>query len=352
MTEIHPFTKALLSWFEQYGRHDLPWQQNPTPYRVWVSEIMLQQTQVNTVINYYQRFIDKFSSIKLLSAASMDEVLNLWSGLGYYARARNLHRCAQLICQYYAGEFPQTIEQLIELPGIGRSTAGAVLSFSLKIRAAILDGNVKRVLTRYFAVAGSPAISAVNQQLWELANLLTPQQDFSKYNQAIMDLGATICTRGRPSCERCPVKAGCEAYAQNRQHEFPHTKKKSSLRVQKSTQMLIIQNSAGQILLEKRPPAGIWGGLWSFPQCDCGEDIAAWCVRQLHLVVLESQPQQIIKHIFTHFDFFIHPVTVTVATAPVLMEDSGRIWYDLADPLPGGVAAPISKLLKQLQGVL
>ena len=262
------FTKNLLQWFAQHGRHDLPWQSNPTPYRVWVSEIMLQQTQVSTVIDYYQRFMNTFSSIKSLSEAPSDEVLKLWSGLGYYARARNLHRCAQIICNEYGGEFPNTIAELVKLPGIGRSTAGAILSFSMQTRAPILDGNVKRVLTRYCAIEGLPGDQAVAAGLWDIAEQFTPADHYAQYNQAIMDLGATICTRHRPSCLLCPVNTDCQAYGQSRTHEFPQTAKTKKSRPKKSTQMLMIQNPDGRFWLEKRPPTGIWGGLWSFPQCE------------------------------------------------------------------------------------
>ncbi len=246
------FTENLLTWFQVYGRHDLPWQQNSTPYRVWVSEIMLQQTQVSTVIDYYQRFIKQFSSIELLSNASQDQVLSLWSGLGYYARARNLHQSAQIICSQYQGHFPQTIAELTQLPGIGRSTAGAILSFSMNVRAPILDGNVKRVLTRFQAIEGETSDKQIAEQLWNLAEQYTPQNNYAQYNQAIMDLGATVCTRHKPACERCPVMTDCQAYAQARTHEFPYSKKASKTRPKKSTQMLIIKNSNGNVLLEKR----------------------------------------------------------------------------------------------------
>jgi A/G-specific adenine glycosylase len=348
------FTENLLGWFQVHGRHHLPWQINPTPYRVWVSEIMLQQTQVSTVNKYYQSFIKQFSSIKSLSEAQLDDVLKLWSGLGYYARARNLHRCAQIVCEQYGGEFPKTIEQLTKLPGIGRSTAGAILSFSMQTRAPILDGNVKRVLTRYSAVAGAVTDKAVISLLWDMAEQYTPLDDHAHYNQAIMDLGATICTRHHPQCPQCPVRSSCQSYSNATTHEFPQTVKKKKARVQKSIQMLIIQNADGKIWLEKRPPTGIWGGLWSFPQCDITDaDISEWRRRHLPADVVSQENWTPFKHIFTHFDLTIHPVLLTINHQSFqIMEAETHFWYNIADPLPGGIAAPMAKLLKQLKGRL
>ena len=311
---------------------------------------MLQQTQVSTVIEYYQRFISRFSSIELLSQANQDEVLSFWSGLGYYARARHLHRCAQLICQQYHGKFPQNVDQLAALPGIGRSTAGAILSFSLQTWAAILDGNVKRVLTRYHAIEGIPSESKIAKQLWELAEQHTPQQGYAEYNQAIMDLGATICTRRNPACTLCPVNAHCQAYRHSRPHDFPFSKK-AKPRPQKATQILIIKNQHQQFLLEKRPPAGIWGGLWSFPECAIEEDLAQWCAQRLKAEILSTEKWPKFKHVFTHFDLTVYPVMVNVSyRANQLMEALDKIWYKIADPLPGGIATPMAKLLQQLKG--
>jgi len=347
---IQFLTKALLDWFREHGRHDLPWQENPTPYRVWVSEIMLQQTQVSTVIGYYQRFINKFSSVSLLAEAGPDEVLGLWSGLGYYARARHLHRCAQIVCEKYQGNFPENIEELAKLPGIGRSTAGAILSFSMQVRAPILDGNVKRVLTRYHAIEGIPSESATNKQLWELSAQHTPQENYAEYNQAIMDLGATLCTRHKPACTRCPAAAHCQAYATSRTHQFPYSKV-SKPRPQKSTQMLLIKNPEGNILLEKRPPAGIWGGLWSFPECEPEEDLTSWCHRHLNADILNSTSLPPFNHAFSHYELTINPTILTVQTrlSAIIMEPDSKFWYKMTDPLPGGVATPVAKLLTQLK---
>ena len=211
----------MIAWFAQHGRKDLPWQQDPTPYRVWVSEIMLQQTQVRTVIPYYQRFMQAFPDLRALAAAPLDQVLHHWSGLGYYARARNLHRAAQRIRDDHAGRFPEDIEVVMRLPGIGRSTAGAVLSLACGQRHAILDGNVKRVLARFHAVEGWPGKTAVLEQLWALAEAATPQRDVAAYNQAMMDLGATLCRRGTPECPSCPLQSDCRACKLGRQSEFP-----------------------------------------------------------------------------------------------------------------------------------
>lgn len=344
MTKIRSFTKHLLDWFPIHGRHDLPWQKNPTPYRVWVSEIMLQQTQVNTVIPYYQKFMERFSSITLLSGAEQDEVLHYWSGLGYYARARHLHRCAQIIVKEYAGQFPEDIDTLCALPGIGRSTAGAILSFSLNVRAPILDGNVKRVLTRYHAIGGAP-------DLWELAEQHTPTENFAQYTQAIMDLGATICTRRQPACFQCPVNSECQAYLQSRTEEFPAPKKSKGARPQKAIHLLILKTKDNHIFLEKRPPAGIWGGLWSFPECAVGENLPEWCTHR-NFDLLTTQQWPIFHHSFTHFELIAHPLLLTVKprSSSKVMEDASKIWYKLTEALPGGVAAPVSKLLKQLRG--
>jgi A/G-specific adenine glycosylase len=350
VTMKNVFTENLLIWFQKHGRHDLPWQQDPTPYRVWVSEIMLQQTQVSTVINYYQRFINKFSSIKLLADAPQDEVLTLWSGLGYYARARNLHRAAQIISQQYGGNFPQEVEELIKLPGIGRSTAGAIASFSMNIRAPILDGNVKRVLARYYAIEGVTSDSNILKRLWELAEQLTPLKNYAEYNQAIMDLGATICTRSKPVCGQCPAVSDCQAFAQSRVDKFPYPKKITRVRPKKFTRMLIVKDTEGRIFLEKRPVTGIWGGLWSFPECTDDHSMSAWCAVYLNAQVLSVDPWPVFSHTFTHFELTIEPVIITAQLqGEMIMEATDKIWYHPCNKLPGGVASPVAKLLQQLR---
>lgn len=258
------FTRSVLRWYKKHGRHDLPWQKDINAYRVWVSEIMLQQTQVNTVIPYYERFMQTFPTVRDLAQADIDEVLHLWTGLGYYARARNLHKSARIIHTDHNNRFPDDLESIVALPGIGRSTAGAILSLALNQVAPILDGNVKRVLARYHRVEGWPGNKKTEQKLWQLAESVTPDKEFAAYTQAIMDLGATVCTRSNPLCDQCPVNNGCEARETGTQEQYPGKKPKKTLPV-KQTIFTIIENDKGEVLLEKRLPQGIWGGLWSFP---------------------------------------------------------------------------------------
>ena len=260
MTEsVDSFAARVLDWFDQHGRKDLPWQQNPTPYRVWVSEIMLQQTQVQTVIPYYQRFMQSFPTLETLADAPVDQVLHHWSGLGYYARARNLHKAAQQLHQHNADEFPQTLDELIALPGIGRSTAGAILSLACGQPQAILDGNVKRVLARYFAVEGWPGKTAVLKELWELSEAVTPDQRTAAFNQAMMDMGATLCRRGKPECSRCPLFEDCIACASDRVTDFPAARPRRDVPVRK-VQMLLLVGADDRVYLQRRTASGIWGG--------------------------------------------------------------------------------------------
>jgi A/G-specific adenine glycosylase len=254
---------ALLRWWRAHGRHDLPWQRRRTPYRVWISEIMLQQTQVTTVIPYYRGFMARFPNLRALADAPLDEVLHLWSGLGYYARARNLHRAAQLIRDEYGGRFPRRFEQIAALPGIGRSTAGAILALARGERHAILDGNVRRVLARYHAIKGWSGEKRTEARLWALTEQHTPRNNVAAYTQAIMDLGATLCTRTRPRCNECPLASGCRAHALGRETAFPARRPKKARPVRR-TRMLLV-TCVNRVLLERRPPAGVWGGLWSLP---------------------------------------------------------------------------------------
>ncbi len=342
------FITKLLNWFSHNGRHDLPWQKRPTPYRVWVSEIMLQQTQVQTVIPYFQKFMSRFPNLKSLALAEQDEVLSHWSGLGYYARARNLHLSAQIIHQQHSGRFPKTVDELCTLPGIGRSTAGAILSLAMQQPAAILDGNVKRVLTRFYGIHGWPGDSKIQQQLWQLALHNTPKQNTAAYNQAMMDLGATICSRKLPKCKACPLQKGCHAKQHNLTTLLPTAKPKST-RPLKKTMMLILRNDKGEILLEKRPPVGIWGGLFSFPQCAIDQDIKIFCTKQLQCQVKRYNTLNIITHQFSHFKLEITPVLLDVkAIATQVMESKARVWYNKSAALPGGIATPVSRLLQQL----
>ena len=343
------FAARVLAWFEQHGRKDLPWQQQRTAYRVWVSEIMLQQTQVATVIPYFERFMQRFPTLAQLADAPLDEVLALWSGLGYYARARNLHRAAQQVRDEHNGEFPLGFDAVQALPGIGRSTAGAILSLARDQHHAILDGNVKRVLARYFAVAGWPGEAAVQQRLWQHSEQLTPKQRAADFNQAMMDLGAGVCTRSRPRCDGCPLSEGCMALAEDAIASYPGKKPKKNLPV-KSTQMLLLSNAQGELLLQKRPPSGIWGGLLSLPEVPLGQAPRAWCKNQLGLVVQEQERWAVLRHTFSHFHLDITPVLLTMNTpAKGVMEASERVWYNSASfhaKPQGGLPAPVARLLE------
>jgi A/G-specific adenine glycosylase len=343
------FSHWLLRWFDRHGRRDLPWQREPSPYRVWISEIMLQQTQVASVIPYYQRFMRAFPDLATLASAPLDQVLHHWSGLGYYARARNLHRAAQVLLREHGGEFPDDIRGLQALPGIGRSTAGAILSLSRGRRHPILDGNVKRVLARCFAVMGWPGTAAVQRRLWELAELYTPAQRVAAYNQAMMDLGATVCTRTRPACGRCPLDGQCIARQQGTQGRFPGPKPRRAQPV-RTTHLLLLRNPAGEILLERRPPVGIWGGLWSLPECDRAEDIPARCRDALGLEPRRVEIHPVRRHTFSHFHLDYRPATVDVLELTGGVCEAGRrIWQRPEAAPPGGLAAPIAQLIAELQ---
>lgn len=338
---------ALLGWFDQAGRKHLPWQQHRTPYRVWISEIMLQQTQVATVIPYYQRFMQRFPDVRSLAAAPLDEVLHLWTGLGYYARARNLHRTAQVVVDEYAGQLPESHAAWLAMPGIGRSTAGAILALSCDQRHAILDGNVKRVLTRYFAIHGYPGEKAIETQLWALAEVCTPQQRVADYTQAIMDLGATLCTRSKPRCGECPLQAQCLACAQNLQTQLP-TRKPKTTRPQRHAFALVAMNPVGAVLLEQRPPTGLWGGLWVCPQFDTEAALQVWLVENLRSPVMPS-PLPVIEHAFTHFDLRLQPNLLLDAVWPDAIADTRRYcWYDPQQPARIGLAKPVLDILKLL----
>jgi len=335
---------ALLAWYAADGRKDLPWQRDRTPYRVWVSEIMLQQTQVGTVIAYYERFMARLPTLRDLAAAPLDEVLHLWSGLGYYARARNLQRAARIVMQRHGGEFPATLDQVIALPGIGRSTAGAILALSRGERHPILDGNVRRVLARHFAVDGFPGEAAVERRLWTLAEHCTPHSRVDDYTQAIMDLGATICTRARPACLLCPLSATCEARRRDAQRSYPAPKPRKA-RPQREAWVLLAQRG-GKVLLERRPPAGIWGGMWGLPEFPTREHAAQWCSE--HLSGSSAlQPGEPLKHAFSHFDYDMKPLEVHCAgKAPALRDDDRYRGYDVEKPVELGIPKPIATLLR------
>lgn len=340
------FSKKVLKWFDQHGRTHLPWQQNRNAYRVWVSEIMLQQTQVATVIPYFERFMQRFPDVQTLAAATQDEVLQHWSGLGYYARGRNLHKCAQTIVADYQGEFPETVDELETLPGIGRSTAGAIVSLSLDRPATILDGNVKRVLTRFFGVAEWPGQSKTAQQLWQYAEALTPAKRCADYTQAMMDLGATLCTRTKPECQRCPLNSECVGYIEGEPEQYPAKKPKKRLPV-KSVYFLIIKNHQG-ILLEQRPSTGIWGGLWSFPELEEEGSITTHC--ENHFGEVNSHKLlSPFRHTFSHYHLDIHPVHVQLSsTHRQIRNDDRQRWFSEDEWLTIGLAAPVKKLLSRL----
>ena len=348
--EAEAFAQRLLDWFALHGRQMLPWQINPTPYRVWVSEVMLQQTQVATVIPYYARFMARFPDVASLAAAPLDEVLHLWTGLGYYARARNLQACAQVVVAQYGGAFPQALQAMMELPGIGRSTAGAILALSGGQRQPILDGNAKRVLARVFGIAGDPTSKSVLQALWAQADACTPAEAVAAYTQAIMDLGATVCTRSRPACIACPVNAGCIAALEGRQTELPGRKQKR-VRPSREATILIAEiehNGSTAVLVERRPPSGVWGGLWSPPQFESERDALAWCCREFGDTA-ESQMLPPIDHAFTHFDLRLNPLRVRCAGKTSVRDADTHRWYPLEAPPRIGLPQPIRRLFERLR---
>ncbi len=340
------FNSALLTWYDRYGRKNLPWQQDVSAYRVWVSEIMLQQTQVNTVIPYFERFMARFPDIAQLANASEDSVLHLWTGLGYYARARNLHKTARLIHTQHDDLFPANVDQLIKLPGIGRSTAGAIASIAMGIRAPILDGNVRRVLCRFHAVSGWPGKAGVQKTLWKYAEEYTPRRRVKDYTQAIMDLGATVCTRARPQCPDCPLNQQCKAYQTGSTGRFPESKPKSTLPM-RSAHFLVLKNDSGEILLEKRPPNGIWGGLWSLPQHEDSNQLISNMETITGCKLTRHKTGRQMKHTFSHFRLDIHPLYAQINNPENRVMEPGRWrWYNSKQADEIGLAAPIKVLLE------
>jgi A/G-specific adenine glycosylase len=337
----------LLAWFDRHGRHGLPWQLDRNAYSIWVSEIMLQQTQVATVIPYYTRFMQRFPSVEALAAAPLDAVLAHWSGLGYYARARNLHRAAQLVVESFGGRVPKSLDGLMTLPGIGRSTAGAILAQAYGERWPILDGNVKRVLARYHAVEGWPGEPAVERALWAHAEAHTPHERIADYTQAIMDLGATLCTRTRPACTVCPLAADCRAARDGAQAAFPSPRPMRS-RPQRRVAVVVVRDSAGRVLLERRPARGVWGGLHSLPELDADDAATDWCGRHLGAAVVSAEELATIEHAFTHFDLDLAPCVVRIAGTSAVKERDDWFWHTPGTELPIGVPAPIAALLSSL----
>lgn len=342
------FSDRILAWFEANGRKDLPWQASPDRYRVWVSEIMLQQTQVATVIPYYLRFIEAFPDLRTLANAPADEVLQHWAGLGYYARARNLHQAAKRICEQHAGVFPGEYDEVMALPGIGRSTAGAILSLADGARFPILDGNVKRVLARYRQVDGWPGKSSVAKQLWAISDELTPRSRVAAYNQAMMDLGATLCTRSQPACGQCPLHEDCAARIAGTQESFPARKSRKAKPL-RNTRM-VLAHAGGAVYLERRPPAGIWGGLWSLPELGEQECLEDWCAARLNAAPAGVHYWSPLRHSFSHYDLDIQPIAVRIDSASSKVEDAdGTRWLQLHEALKVGLAAPVKKLIDILR---
>ncbi len=342
------FSAAVLEWYYQHGRNNLPWQHPRTAYRVWVSEIMLQQTQVTTVIPYFERFMQRFPDIIQLAQAADDEVMHYWTGLGYYARARNLHKAAKTIMAQHGGEFPREFTEVQALPGIGRSTAGAILAQAFGQRHAILDGNVKRVLARYHGVEGWTGQARVQDQLWAYAEQHTPDQDLPDYTQAIMDLGSAVCIRSRPHCAECPLSPDCQALKTDRVRELPSLKPRKSIPV-KTTRMLVLLNKDKHIMLEKRPPAGIWGGLWSLPEIPLESDVKSHCQQQYQFEIQAADDSDSFRHTFSHYHLDITPCLVEVKNPDQCVMEAGRIlWYNTAQPDRLGLPAPVKMILNRM----
>ncbi|MBQ4860909.1 A/G-specific adenine glycosylase [Pseudoalteromonas sp. MMG013] len=336
------FAEQVVSWYHLHGRKTLPWQLEKTAYKVWVSEVMLQQTQVVTVIPYFNRFMARFPTIIDLADAPEDEVLHHWTGLGYYARARNLHKTAKIVRDKYKGLFPETMEQVVALPGIGRSTAGAILSLALGQHHPILDGNVKRVLARFFMVEGWYGVKKVENNLWELIEKITPQDNVTEFNQAMMDLGASLCSRANFDCQACPLMTDCSAHKYNQVRDFPNSKPKKA-KPKKTVYHLIIK-AENKLLMEKRPSSGIWGGLFGFFEFEAHELVELFIAQQ----GIDGNIQSLapVVHIFTHFELTINPIILHLDSVPDCVHEQPLLWYDLHDPAQVGLAAPTKKLVK------
>lgn len=355
MLALKDFSSRLIAWQRIHGRHDLPWQNTRDAYRIWLSEIMLQQTQVSTVIPYYARFLERFPTVTMLADAPIDDVMALWAGLGYYSRARNLHRCAQAVVEQHGGAFPASVEALADLPGIGRSTAAAIASFAFGARATILDGNVKRVLARVLGVEGFPGEKRVENAMWTLAESLLPSNgtddDVSAYTQGLMDLGATLCMRGKPDCTRCPFAPDCVANVTGRQRQLPAARPKKAVPTRR-TWMLVLRDGDA-VMLEKRPPSGIWGGLWSLPEA--ADEVALAARARAFGGDGAVSPLASLTHTFTHFKLDIEPRVADLgrgAQGDAVLGDAETVWVALRDIDAYGVPAPVRKLLDALQGSL
>ena len=341
------FSARLIAWQKIHGRHDLPWQNTHDPYAIWVSEIMLQQTQVSAVIGYYQRFMQRFPDSSSLAAAEQEQVMQCWSGLGYYSRARNLHSAAQILVREHGGCFPQDFAAIQRLPGIGRSTAAAIASFAFGQAQTILDGNVKRVLARQFLVEGWPGLPKVEKRLWLLAEALLPEVDMVAYTQGLMDLGATLCTHSKPNCGACPMRTTCLAYAENRVSQLPTPKPRKAIPERQTTMLLLLH--AGEIMLEKRPGSGIWGGLWSLPEITAEETSEAIALTRFGLEVEKMPMLAPLVHTFTHFRLHISPQPLQVTRKPAQAHAPGLVWLPIRDAIGAALPTPVRKLLVGLQ---
>jgi A/G-specific adenine glycosylase len=344
---VSDFASRLIAWQRVHGRHDLPWQNTTDPYAIWVSEIMLQQTQVAAVIGYYSKFMQRFPNIASLANATQEEVLQHWSGLGYYSRARNLHNAAVTIMNNHGGQFPNDFDTIQTLIGIGRSTAAAIASFAFNQAQTILDGNVKRVLARHFLVEGWPSAPKVERELWKLAENLLPEQGIVAYTQGLMDLGAKLCSRSKPKCGSCPLNSSCKALQQQRVHELPTPKPHKQI-PEKHTTMLILQHG-DEILLEKRPVTGIWGGLWSFPEIGNNEEFETIALMKFGVVAEASSVLPNLTHTFTHFKLQIRPQTLKVVNRNIQITQPSHLWIRIDDAVDAAIPTPIRKILLSMQ---
>lgn len=344
------FANRLITWQKVHGRHNLPWQNTTDPYAIWVSEIMLQQSQTSTVIGYYAKFMRRFPDIATLANATQEEVLQYWSGLGYYSRARNLHNAAGIIMDTHKGVFPSELSQIQSLPGIGRSTAAAIASFSFNQIETILDGNVKRLLARHFLIEGWTSSPKVENALWLIAESLLPEQEMVAYTQGLMDLGATLCTRSKPKCEHCPLTASCQAFSENRTKDLPTPKPKKSTPQKQTTMLLILDGN--EVMLEKRPPSGIWGGLWTLPEVSMQEIASEVAARRFGLEVESEEPLASFQHVFTHFKLEILPQPLQVTHRPPQTNMPNTIWLPIEDAISAAIPAPVRKILQLLEGTL
>ncbi|MCL1078289.1 adenine DNA glycosylase [Parashewanella spongiae] len=352
MKNLHSFSNRIINWYDKFGRKTLPWQLDKTPYKVWISEVMLQQTQVTTVTPYFNKFLSSFPDVVSLANATQDEVLHHWTGLGYYARARNLHKAAQTIRDKYSGTFPDTFDDVVALSGIGRSTAGAVLSLACGKYFAILDGNVKRVLARHAAIEGWPGKKPIENQLWEQAERYTPQKGIEKYNQAIMDIGSAICTRSKPKCSECPIAIDCQAQLQGRQTDFPGKKPKTDKPTRQAHFLVLLEHK--KVLLKQRPSEGIWGGLWCFPEFSTSDELQTH-IQNHNLTKVKQQKLSSFRHTFSHFHLDVSATLINlnsinnqVMEATYTNNYSG-LWYDLITPDKVGLAAATERVLAEVK---